>query len=194
MKHAPCRNKNGYTAIAFINRFDLADKQSGRHCGEFRIVFAKNSGFTQEGTGDRNLIIFEALVPNPSPDPRGEPTPDKPFANPFARLEGCRPIVEFWLNLSNTDMTTADRGRALHDFFLNGLPKDAIARMPKNDIGPIVNTRHYAGGPASGQIRTNQFMQPPPMVEVHPSQLDIEGIENLRREHCSGDSQKPSGP
>src|SRR5262245_12603997 len=29
----PCRNQNGYTAIAFVNRFDLADKQSGRHCG-----------------------------------------------------------------------------------------------------------------------------------------------------------------
>ena len=154
----PCRNENGYTAIAFVNRFDLADKESGRHCGEFRIIFAKNSGLAQvaQGTGDRNLIIFEALVPNPSPDPRVKPTPD----NPFAKLEGCRPIVEFWLSLSNTVMTTEARGKALHDFFLKGLPKDSVAKgLPKHDIGPIVDTRHYAGGPASGQIRTNQFME-----------------------------------
>ena len=37
---------NGYTAIAFVNRFDLADQHSGKHCGEFRIVFARNSGFS----------------------------------------------------------------------------------------------------------------------------------------------------
>jgi len=149
----PCRNPTGYSAIAFVNRFDLADKDRGRHCGEFRIVFARNSGFTQNIR--RNLIIFEALVPNPSPPhPRKDATSD-----PFANLEGCRPIVEFWLNLSNTDMTTAARGKALHDFFLKGLPKDSIAKgLPERAIGPIVDTHHYAGGPRSGQIRTNQFM------------------------------------
>jgi hypothetical protein len=140
----PCRNPNGYTAIAFSNRFDLADKHSGRHCGEYRIVFAKNSGLTLLGD-NRNLIIFEALVPNP--DPRADPGEK----GPFAKLAGCRPIVEFWLSLSNADMTTAARGKALHDFFLKGLPKDGI--------GPIVDTHHYAGGPDSGQIRTNQFME-----------------------------------
>ena len=71
----PFKNEaNGYTAIAFVNRFDLADKQSGKYCGEFRIIFAKNSGFTDPQ--NRNLIIFEALVPNPSPlDPPLDPTP-----------------------------------------------------------------------------------------------------------------------
>jgi hypothetical protein len=145
----PCPNMDGYTAIAFSNRFDLADKHSGAHCGEYRIVFAKNSGLKRKNaepppTDNRNLIIFEALVPNPDP----HVDPDK---GPFAKLAGCRPIVEFWLSLSNTEMTTSVRGKALRDFFLNGLPKD--------DIGPIVNARHYAGGPDSGQIRTNQFMQ-----------------------------------
>jgi len=156
----------GYTAIAFVNRFDLADKDHGQHCGEFRIVFARNSGFDEHARayknckhplGKRLLINFEALVPNPEPPPsRQKPGPKDLFVN----LEGCRPIVEFWLSLSNTDMTTAARGRALHDFFLKGLPKDSIARgLPRDDIGPIVNTHHYAGGPASGQIRTNQRMQ-----------------------------------
>jgi hypothetical protein len=163
--HNPFKlDDNGYTAIAFVSRFDLADKHSGRHCGEYRIVFAKNSGFTQ--TKDRNLIIFEALVPNPSPD---QPEPDKAEAaepgkadqpDPFAKLAGCRPIVEFWLMLSNTNMTPHDRGKALRNFFLDGLKADSVASgLPKDDIGPIVQTRHYAGGPASGQIRTNQFME-----------------------------------
>jgi hypothetical protein len=149
----PFKNEaDGYTAIAFVNRFDLADKQSGANCGEFRIVFARNSGFKDEL--DRNLIIFEALVPNP--DPKTGVDKD----GPFAKLAGCRPIVEFWLNLSNPEMSTAARGKALHDFFLKGLPKDSIAEgLPKDDIGRIVDASHYAGGPCSGQIRTNQFMQ-----------------------------------
>jgi hypothetical protein len=145
---------DGYTAIAFVNRFDLADKDRGQHCGEFRIVFARNSGLgteqnCQTNLGERNLIIFEALVPNPRPPHSPvEPIPDNIFAN----LAGCRPIVEFWLSLSNPNMSTADRGRALHNFFLKGLPYDGI--------GPVVDARNYAGGPASGQIRTNQFMRP----------------------------------
>jgi hypothetical protein len=154
----PCPNMNGFTAIAFSNRFDLADKRRGAHCGEYRIVFAKNSGLKRKDaepppTDNRLLIIFEALVPNPDP----HVDPDK---GPFAKLAGCRPILEFWLSLSNTEMTTCARGKALRDFFLNGLPKDSIAKgLPKKDIGPILNARHYAGGPDSGQIRTNQFMQ-----------------------------------
>ena len=56
-------------------------------------------------------------------------------------------------------MTTRARGKALRSFFLDGLKADSIASgLPKDDIGPIVKARHYAGGPASGQIRTNQFM------------------------------------
>lgn len=147
----PCA---GYTAIAFVNRFDLADKDRGQHCGEFRIVFARNSGL---GAGkncefpatERLLIIFEALVPNPRPPHSPvKPHPDNIFVN----LAGCRPIVEFWLSLSDPNMSTTDRGTALRHFFLKGLP-DA-------DIGPVVDARNYAGGPASGQIRTNQRMQP----------------------------------
>src|SRR5262245_11518808 len=102
------QNEDGYTAIAFSNRFDLADKNRGLHCGEYRIVFAKNSGFTKPD--DRNLIIFEALVPNPSP-PK---SPDVPTAgNLYVNLKGCRPIVEFWRNLSNPKMSTVCRGKAL---------------------------------------------------------------------------------
>ena len=140
------QNEDGYTAIAFSNRFDLADKDRGLHCGEYRIVFAKNSGFTKPD--DRNLIIFEALVPNPSP-PK---TPDVPNAgNLYVNLKGCRPIVEFWRHLSNPKMSTVCRGKALRDFFLKGLPNEKI--------DPVVDSRHYEGGPTSGQIRTNQFIE-----------------------------------
>jgi hypothetical protein len=146
----PC---HGYTAIAFVNRFDLADKDHGRHCGEFRIVFARNSGFgaaqnCHTGQRERVLAIFEALVPNPRPPLSPvKPRPDNIFVN----LAGCRPIVEFWLSLSDPNMSSADRGTALRHFFLNGLPYA--------DVGPVVDAKNYAGGPASGQIRTNQRMQ-----------------------------------
>ena len=123
----------------------------GRHCGEYRVIFARNSGF-KDGN-DRNLIIFEALVPNPSP-----PAPQPISAdNLFVNLKGCRPIVEFWLSLSDPKMSTARRGEALHDFFLVGLPANTIAPgLPEKDIGAVVDVKHY--GPDSGQIRTNQFM------------------------------------
>ena len=148
------QNEDGYTAIAFSNRFDLADKDFGLHCGEYRIIFAKNSGFRKKDedgglikSDDRNLIIFEALVPNPRPPEFPEPT----TGNMYINLKGCRPIVEFWRSLSNPKMSTLCRGKALRDFFMEGLPHEGIGR--------VVDTRNYAGGPTSGQIRTNQFME-----------------------------------
>src|SRR5262249_11918975 len=69
----------GYSAIAYSNRFDLADVQNpGRGCGEQRVVFARNSGKTPPPPPppappapdpglNRLFIIFEALVPNPQP-------------------------------------------------------------------------------------------------------------------------------
>ena len=53
-----------YKPLALVNRFDLAPPD-GANCGEYRIVFARKSGETQ--TLQRNLIIFEAVLPNPSP-------------------------------------------------------------------------------------------------------------------------------
>lgn len=145
--------EEAYTAIAFSNRFDLADKKLGKHCGEYRVIFARNSGF--RNGNDRNLIIFEALVPNPSPPLQPEPIS---AGHLFANLKGCRPIVEFWLSLSDTKMSTADRGKALHDFFLVGLPANTIAPgLPKKKIGAVVDANNF--GPKFGQIRTNQFMK-----------------------------------
>src|ERR1041384_3842288 len=53
-----------YVPIGLFNRFDQAP-ENGAHCGEYRIVYAKQSGVTS--TSDRNLLIFEAVLPNPHP-------------------------------------------------------------------------------------------------------------------------------
>jgi hypothetical protein len=119
----------GYGAIALSNRFDLADP-AGKDCGEYRIVFARNSGKTNPL--NRNLIIFEARVPNPSPN-KG--------------IAGCRPIQDFWVSLSQS-MTPEERGRKLRDFYMTGLP---AAR-----VGPVVHIDTYSM--RRGQIRTNQFL------------------------------------
>jgi hypothetical protein len=121
----------GYSAIAFSNRFDLIGADF-RDCGEYRIVFARNSGKPKESSGkNRNLINFEARVPNPEP------------AN---GVMGCLPILDFWHSLSDTSISASDRGKKLHDFYLNGLPGD--------HIGPVVHIAHYG----TGQIRTNQLL------------------------------------
>jgi hypothetical protein len=52
-----------YTPIGLFNRFDLAPAD-GSDCGEYRVVFARRSGFTN--SLQRNLVIFEAVLPNPN--------------------------------------------------------------------------------------------------------------------------------
>jgi hypothetical protein len=138
-------NPASYSAIAFSNRFDLIGAPQpaspGSHrmispdCGEYRIVFARNTG--KSSPLNRNLIIFEARVPNPDPE-RGE--------------QGCRPILDFWLGLSRPSMTAVERGKKLHDFYLKGLP----SHNPHHHVGPIVDIAHYSFN--AGQIRTNQFL------------------------------------
>ena len=142
-------NPKAYSAIAFSNRFDLlspavdAPNAPGKvefpDCGEYRIVFARNSG--QTDPLNRNLIIFEARVPNPNSIPE-----DKNAAAPV----GCLPILDFWHDLSDPNMTAEERGVKLHDFYLNGKLSDKV------HINPVVDIANYTFG--SGQIRTNQFM------------------------------------
>jgi hypothetical protein len=117
-----------YVPIGLFNRFDLAPA-NGSDCGEYRIVFARKSGF---GTiFQRNLIIFEAVLPNPTP---------------AQGLQGCMPVARFWADLTqNNDVM--QRGSLLHNFYFNGL----------SGFEPVVHVNHY-GALGKGQIRTNQFM------------------------------------
>ena len=124
-----------YRVLALVNRIDLAH-QGWRNCGEHRIIYGK------EAAG-RNLIIFEAVLPNPKPGCR----------------EGCVPVAEFWKSLSSIN-NPVTRANQLATFYYNGLP----------GFRPVVHVDHYSaagvttgyGSSGSGQIRTNQFLQTGP--------------------------------
>jgi len=123
-----------YAVLSLVNRLDLAH-QGWRNCGEFRIIYGKRGGGIS-----KNLIIFEAVLPNPRPGCR----------------EGCVPVAEFWKSLSaiNDGLT---RARELEKFYFVGLP----------GYRPVVHVDHYSakgvstgyGSSGTGQIRTNQFLQ-----------------------------------
>ncbi len=118
-----------YKAIGLFNRFDLAPG-NGSDCGEYRIAFAKTSSSSIFG---RNLLIFEAVLPNPHPE---------------LGLAGCGPVAQFWAGLTSNDSITSRAGK-LHDFYFQGLP----------GFEPVVHVDHYGGGAAGiGQIRSNQFI------------------------------------
>ena len=125
-------NNNAYVPVGLFNRFDLANTR-GTNCGEYRIAYAKRSGFTNGF--DRNLIIFEAVLPNPEPS-KG--------------LEGCRPVANFWADLSS-DPDVQSRTQKLRTFYYIGLP----------GFMPVVHIDNYGNRTtgATGQVRTNQFMQ-----------------------------------
>ncbi|MFP6563099.1 MAG: hypothetical protein VCC68_01305 [Myxococcota bacterium] len=146
-----------YELIALVNRFDMAPSD-GRHCGEYRAIFARMQPSSSGGGGSdpageagddvgnsppatgRNLVIFEAVVPNPSPG---------------CGLEGCRAIAEYWEQLSSDPALVNDpvaSGRHLRRFFLRGL---ANPRVP-----PAISLDHMTKG--TGQLRTNMFLSPEP--------------------------------
>jgi hypothetical protein len=129
-------NPDSFRAVAVVNRFDLATdpRRGGTDCGEYRIIYAKRSG--QTVATNRMQIIFEGVLPNPRPN--------------GVDLSGCRPVAEFWANLS-TISDPAVRATQLRSFFFTGL----------SGFAPVVRAAHYgfATPNALGQIRTNLFMQ-----------------------------------
>jgi hypothetical protein len=132
-----------YKAIGIVNRIDLA-ASDWSSCGEQRLVFAK----TGSSNFNRNLLIFEADVRNPDP------------AN---GKDGCEPIAAFWIGQSNPAVTPEQRGAALKDFFLNGLPAHNIS-APVSLAGYGFHTTPDnlpVQSPPRGQIRSNQFMEQP---------------------------------
>jgi hypothetical protein len=115
--------------------------ENGAYCGEYRIVYAKASGIASPD--DRNLVIFEAAMPNPLP---------------LLGLEGCRPVVEFWAGLSGID-DVETRAARLEDFYFQGMLL-AVPPFPA-----VVRIEHFGDNAAArGQIRTNQFSLPTPRI------------------------------
>jgi hypothetical protein len=126
--NSPC----AYVPIGLFMRFDLAP-ESGTHCGEYRIVYAKASGL--RSSTDRNLIIFEAALRNPHYN---------------QGLRGCEKFVRAFAELSNEP--NIDKRRAkLETFYFSGY----------QEFDPIVSYTNFGDNNyGTGQVRTNQFMQP----------------------------------
>ncbi len=118
-----------YIPIGLFNRFDQA-LEDGSHCGEHRIVYAKQSGLSS--TSDRNLLIFEAALMNPHPQ---------------QGAKGCKKIADIWASLTPV-ASQAARANALERFYFQG----------QGGVPPVVSISHFGDNALGiGQIRTNQF-------------------------------------
>ncbi len=163
--------------VALIYRPDLA-AADGSTCGEARIVIAK----PPDASG-RNLAIFEASIPNPSPG---------------CGLAGCGKIARFWAGLSSID-GFAQRLDALERFYFAGLgeAQDGVATAPALDAANLGLPDD--GGARRGQIRTNQFMTGPslPLWQLREHRLarDCGGAAGCRLFfEPAGDKTNPWGP
>lgn len=118
-----------YVPVGLFNRFDQAP-ENGAHCGEYRVVYAKQSGISS--TSDRNLLIFEAAMPNPHPQ---------------QGIKACKQIVDVWADLSKVSSLSA-RADALEAFYFTG----------QGTIPPVISIGNFGDNAlGAGQVRTNQF-------------------------------------
>ena len=118
-----------YIPIGLFNRYDQAP-ENGAHCGEYRIVYAKVSGITS--TSDRNLLIFEAALPNPHPQ---------------QGLKGCQQVIDTWADLTPENNIQV-RAAALENFYFSG----------QGAVSAVVSIGNFGDNAlGAGQIRTNQF-------------------------------------
>ena len=125
---SPC----AYIPVGLFNRFDQAP-EDGSHCGEYRIIYAKEGGITNNR--DRNLVIFEANMPNPLPN---------------QGLKGCTKIAKVWAELTEEDDIEA-RADALEEFYFDG----------QGNVPAVISIDRFGDNPDGlGQIRTNQFVDP----------------------------------
>ncbi len=121
-----------YIPIGLFMRFDAAPANGG-NCGEYRIVYAKQSG--RAVSSDRNLLIFEAALANPHPE---------------LGIQGCRRFVTAWADLSK-ESDIAVRTSVLEAIYFQGY----------QEFDPVVQWSNFGDNAAgAGQVRTNQFVQP----------------------------------
>lgn len=126
--------------LALFNRFDAAP-DNWSHCGEHRIVYGRDDP-NAATDGRRFLLIFEAMVPNPGTGPAG-----------------CKPIAEFWANLSEPSLADTDLATRLSAFYYDGKTSPGLASPDL--LTPVVDYRNYGGDGGRGQVRANAFMTPP---------------------------------
>ena len=110
--------------LGLVNRFDVAPPD-GSNCGQYRMVFAHREN--DPTLIQRLHVIFEAVLPNPHPE---------------LGLAGCRPVAQFWSDLSSIDSMDV-RAQRLEKFFFEGL----------DGFAPVVDPPNFAG---AGGIRTLQ--------------------------------------
>jgi hypothetical protein len=130
---------DSFVPVALVNRFDLMPSNLST-CGEYRIVYAKQSGFTDPK--NRLFLIFEAALPNAG-----------------RNLSGCRAVAELWAGLDRADPSSVPD--LLDAFFFQG-------RAGAVSYESVVHSQHYgdANRPCSyagacGQIRVGQGMETP---------------------------------
>jgi hypothetical protein len=123
----PFSGSGQYKVTGLFNRFDLAPA-NGADCGEYRIVVSRTAVDAQT----RKSLIFEARLPNPQP---------------ASGLEGCRPVAQFWADLSSV-ASSAERATRLRNFYLTGL----------SGFAPVVHINHFQRLAGSGRVRTNSFL------------------------------------
>lgn len=142
--NSPC----AYIPVGLFMRFDLAPAD-GRHCGEYRVVFAKESGRLPAGSQNRNLLIFEAAARNPH-DEQG--------------IRGCQKLVREFAELSDVANINTRRTR-LEKIYFDGF----------QEFDPVISYQNFGENPhGAGQLRTNQFVQPdePRMWNLREYKLD----------------------
>jgi hypothetical protein len=121
---APFR-PDDFVPTAILNRFDQA---SATQCGQYRIIFANRQLTSEEAFH----IIFEAEMPNPRPE---------------LGLAACKPVAQFWADLSKVDSAGERRAR-MERFFFEGI----------DGFPPAIDADHYHQNQAG--IRTLQFTLP----------------------------------
>jgi hypothetical protein len=129
--------------VAVVNRFDLLPV-SANTCGEYRIVYAKESG--RNDPENRVFMIFEGSLPNPTP----------------GCLVSCRPVAEFWRSLESVK-DPAEMSDKLRGFFFDGLPAaegrpafEGVVRARNYGLGSFGVNGYYSTG---GQLRISQHME-----------------------------------
>jgi hypothetical protein len=129
-----------YIPLALINRFDMTPAD-GANCGQYRMVFARKGASAE----DRLHVIFEAVLPNP---------------NPASGLAGCRPVAQFWADLSGIT-SIAERRARLEQFYFGDVVRRAnYTSVSGGGIRAFHNTAGSGTVPRFYQYRLDDLMRP----------------------------------